>query len=92
MKADSYRFDGSGKCRLDKLATNSKADGIDKEKILAMTAENLQKMAALQDAFYADGREGLIFVFAGHGRRRQGQHHQTCDVRPEPPRRAGDQF
>ena len=62
MKADSYRFDGSGKCRLDKLATNSKADGIDKEKILAMTAENLQKMAALQDAFYADGREGLIFV------------------------------
>ena len=62
MKADSYRFDGSGKCRLDKLATNSKADGIDKEKILAITAENLQKMAALQDAFYADGREGLIFV------------------------------
>ena len=62
MKADSYRFDGSGKCRLDKLATNSKADGVDKEKILAMTAENLQKMAALQDAFYADGREGLIFV------------------------------
>ena len=32
MKADSYRFDGSGKCRLDKLATNSKADGIDKAK------------------------------------------------------------
>lgn len=62
MKADSYRFDGSGKCRLDKLATNSKADGVDKEKILAKTAENLQKMAALQDAFYADGREGLIFV------------------------------
>ena len=62
MKADSYRFDGSGKCRLDKLATNSKADGVDKEKILAKTAENLQKMAALQDAFYADGREGLIFI------------------------------
>ena len=62
MKADSYRFDGSDKCRLDKLATNSKADGVDKEKILAKTAENLQKMAALQDAFYADGREGLIFV------------------------------
>ena len=51
MKADSYRFDGSGKCRLDKLATNSKADGIDKEKILAMTAENLQKMAACRTPF-----------------------------------------
>lgn len=62
MKADSYRFDGSEKCRLDKLATNSKTDEVDKEKILAKTAENLQKMAALQDAFYADGREGLIFV------------------------------
>ena len=62
MKADSYRFDGSGKCRLDKLATDSKTDGVDKEKILAKTTENLQKMAALQDAFYADGREGLIFV------------------------------
>ena len=62
MKADSYRFDGSEKCRLDKLATNSKTDGVDKEKILAKTAENLQKMAALQDAFYADGREGLIIV------------------------------
>ena len=62
MKADSYRFDGSEKCRLDKLATNSKTDGVDKEKILTKTAENLQKMAALQDAFYADGREGLVFV------------------------------
>lgn len=92
MKADSYRFDGSGKCRLDKLATDSKADGVDKEKILAKTAENLQKMAALQDAFYADGREGLIFVLQAMGRRRQGQHHQACDVRPEPTGRAGDQF
>ena len=62
MKADAYRFDGSEKCRLDKLPTNSKADGVDKEKILAKTAENLQKMAALQDAFYADGREGLVVV------------------------------
>ena len=62
MKADSYRFYGSGTCRLDKLATDSKTDGVDKEKILAKTTENLQKMAALQDAFYADGREGLIFV------------------------------
>ena len=62
MKADAYRFDGSEKCRLDKLPTNSKADGVDKEKVLAKTAENLQKMAALQDAFYADGREGLIVV------------------------------
>lgn len=62
MKADAYRFDGSEKCRLDKLPTNSKTDGVDKEKILAKTAENLQKMAALQDAFYADGREGLVVV------------------------------
>ena len=60
MKADSYRFDGSGKCRLDKLATNSKADGVDKEKILAKTAENQQKMTAFQDAINAAGREEQI--------------------------------
>ena len=51
MKADSYRFDGSGKCRLDKLATDSKTDGVDKEKILAKTTENLQKWPLCRTPF-----------------------------------------
>ena len=62
MKADKYRFDGSRACDLRALSCDGKEDASDKDEILAQTAENLQKMAALQDAFYADGREGLIIV------------------------------
>ena len=61
MKADRYLFDGSHPCALRKLPCDSKDDHVKKEDILAKTAENLEKMAALQDAFYADGREGLIY-------------------------------
>ena len=60
MKADKYRFDGSRACDLRALSCDGKDDAPDKDEIIAKTAENLQKMAALQDAFYADGREGLI--------------------------------
>ena len=62
MKADRYRFDGSHPCNLRALPCDGKQDDLDKEKILAKTARNLEEMAALQDALYADGREGLIFV------------------------------
>ena len=62
MKADRYRFDGSHPCDLRALPCDGKQDDLDKEKILAKTACNLEEMAALQDALYADGREGLIFV------------------------------
>lgn len=62
MKADRYRFDGSHLCDLRALPCDGKQDDLDKEKILAKTACNLEEMAALQDALYADGREGLIFV------------------------------
>lgn len=62
MKADRYRFDGSHPCDLRALPCDGKQDDLDKEKILAKTARNLEEMAALQDALYADGREGLIFV------------------------------
>ena len=62
MKADRYLFDGSHPCALRKLPCDSKDDHVKKEDILAKTAENLEKMAALQDAFYADGREGLVII------------------------------
>ena len=55
MKADRYLFDGSHPCALRKLPCDNKDDHVKKEDILAKTAENLEKMAALQDAFYADG-------------------------------------
>ena len=62
MKSDRYLFDGSHPCALRKLPCDSKDDHVKKEDILAKTAENLEKMAALQDAFYADGREGLVII------------------------------
>lgn len=62
MKADRYLFDGSHPCSLRKLPCDSNDDHVKKEDILAKTAENLEKMAALQDAFYADGREGLVII------------------------------
>ena len=62
MALDKYRFDGSKKLNLSKLPTNSKKDKADKEEILKKTEENLEKMRALQDKLYADGREGLIIV------------------------------
>ena len=62
MKADRYLFDGSHPCALRKLPCDSKDDHVKKEDILAKTAENLEKMTALQDAFYADGREGLVII------------------------------
>lgn len=62
MKADQYRFDGSNPCILDKLPCDSKADKADKAQIQARTEANLETMASLQDALYADGREGVIFV------------------------------
>ncbi len=59
---DSYRFDGSRKLSLKKLPTNSKKDGVDKEKILARTEKNQEKIFALQDKLYAEGKEGLLII------------------------------
>lgn len=57
-----YRFDGNEKLNWKKLPTNSKEDHVDKEKILAMTAKNQEKIFALQDKLYAEGKEGLLIV------------------------------
>ena len=47
MKADKYRFDGARTCDLRALC-DDKEDATDKDEIPAKTAENLQKMAALE--------------------------------------------
>lgn len=62
MKADKYLFDGKEACALRKLPCDGKGDNLNKEEILAKTEENMLKMAELQDALYADGREGLVIV------------------------------
>ena len=53
--AGRYRFDGEEKCRLDKLPTDSKSDGVDKEKILKRYEKNLARMGELQEKLYEGG-------------------------------------
>ena len=62
MEADAFRFDGSRRCDLEKLDTSVEKHAEIKELCLEQTRENLARMAQIQDAFYADGREGLIVI------------------------------
>lgn len=62
MEADAFRFDGSRRCDLEKLDTSVEKNAEVKELCLEQTRENLARMAQIQDAFYADGREGLIVI------------------------------
>ena len=62
MQADAYRFDGSRPCDLSRLPTDAGSEKGKKEEYAAKTAANLRRMEALQDALYADGREGLIIL------------------------------
>ena len=62
MKAKKYCYDGEKKLDLEKVPTDSKKDKVCKEEIIEKTIKNQEKIAALQDKLYADGREGLILV------------------------------
>ena len=63
MKAEGFRFDGSEPCRLRDLPCGAGSrEKEQKDRLVRKTADNLQRMAELQDAFYADGREGLVVV------------------------------
>ena len=58
-KLDQYCFDGTNALSLKKLPTDSKKDQVDKEKILAKTEKNQEKIFALQDKLYADAKPSL---------------------------------
>ncbi len=62
MKAERFLFDGSRTCSLRELPCGAGDEKENKAKLVQRTAENLEKMAEVQDAFYADGREGLVVV------------------------------
>ena len=62
MKADKYIIAENKKTDIRKLPTNSKEDSVEKDDIIAKYEANKQELIALQDKFYADGREGLIVV------------------------------
>lgn len=60
---EKYYFDGTRTFKVEDLPTDSSEDGqIDKEALLLKTAENQEKIFALQDRLYAEGKEGLLIV------------------------------
>ncbi len=62
MNAEAFCFDGSTPCDLDRLPTGAGKYRGHKADFAPRTAANLKQMEALQDALYADGREGLIIL------------------------------
>lgn len=61
ISLQDYLFE-SGKLKLEKRPTSCGHSAEDKKKLLLQMEKNLLKMEKLQDALYADGREGVIFV------------------------------
>lgn len=62
MQAERFRIEGTEKLRLQDYPTGAEKAKVNREEIVTRYQENLQEMARLQDIFYADGREGVIFV------------------------------
>lgn len=59
---EPYFFDGSRKCKMDELPTNSKKDKVKKEEILEKFQKNLLLLDELQNTFYSYKKEGMILV------------------------------
>lgn len=62
MKADKYALTGEKKIDIRKLPTDAAKDNVVKEDIIAKYEKNKEEIAALQEKFYADGREGIVLV------------------------------
>ena len=62
MKADRYRYDDHERPDLRDLPTHAGVDKDCREEIEHRTAENIETMKQLQEALYADGREGIVLV------------------------------
>ena len=62
MKADRYRYDDHECPDLRDLPTHAGVDKDCREEIKRRTAENIETMKQLQEALYADGREGIVLV------------------------------
>lgn len=62
MKADRYRCDDHERPDLRDLPTHAGVDKDCREEVERRTAENIETMKQLQEALYADGREGIVLV------------------------------
>lgn len=62
MGISKYRIDGTKKFKLTEIPTDSREDKVNKDKIKAKHAENVARIAELQEKLYAEGKEGIIVV------------------------------
>ncbi len=62
MELGEYRFDGSAKCHLSELPTDSSLETESKKTILNRLEKNLLLIGELQNTFYSYRKEGLIIV------------------------------
>lgn len=62
MKLEDCVYRGEGKFRIEDYPTSAKVDKTEKLKFVQLTEANTEKMAALQDKLYADGREGVLIL------------------------------
>ena len=62
MKSEKYMYTGKGNLHLNDYPTNSKEDDVDKQEIIAKFEENIKEIDDLQEALYANGKEGIIVI------------------------------
>lgn len=62
-KIEKYRFDGSGKFRIQDAKTDETSLCSDKKKAADKLEKNDAEIDALQDKLYAEKKEGVIFLF-----------------------------
>ncbi len=62
MDMSRFRFDGSKKCKLQDIPTDSRKAAGDKKDILKKYEKNLIRLSELQHTFYSYRKEGLVIV------------------------------
>jgi len=62
MKLEDCRYEGKGTFKLSDYPTSAKIDKKARPEIESLMAANIERMIELQDKFYAQGDEGLVFM------------------------------
>lgn len=62
MDLKDCMYDGSGSFKIDDFPTSAKIDKKKRDEYEELLAQNVQKLAELQDKLFAEGKEGVIFM------------------------------
>lgn len=63
MKLRDCKFEGDGHFDISKYPTSAHVDKSERPRYEELMAANIQRMAELQDKFYAHGKEGIVIMF-----------------------------